>query len=275
MAGAGARFRFKLRGTSYDEYDCVDSYIYQTDRQYDHPENSVDLRKYSHRLVYDQAKLNSCASNALCAAYAMELEITHRIWFEPSPLFLYYNTRVREGSVLSDDGTKDILDDFKELNNKGVCKDSEWPFIPANFDARPPQSCYKSALQCLKLCTPKRLLHHKDSQVVTPLEEKILQLKTCLSDKCPFVFVFNVNESFTKRMGSDGIMLAPNIGERSIGRHAVVAVGYDKNYFIVLNSWGRNFGHHGYFYMPHNVMVDHDWCFDHYKVSLRPGPGPC
>ena len=34
--------------------------------------------------------------------------------------------------------------------------------------------------------------------------------------------------------------------------HAVVVVGYEPNYWIVKNSWGRNWGDSGYIYMARN-----------------------
>ena len=49
----------------------------------------------------------------------------------------------------------------------------------------------------------------------------------------------------------------PNVRrERFLGGHAVLLVGYDKNRecYIVRNSWGKNWGDSGYFYMPFKVI---------------------
>lgn len=35
------------------------------------------------------------------------------------------------------------------------------------------------------------------------------------------------------------------------GRHAVAIVGYDKDGFIIRNSWGRKYGHEGYSHIPY------------------------
>ncbi len=231
--------------------------------------NSVDLRKYMNCLVYNQAYLNSCAANAVCAAYALDLQKQDSSkWFAPSPLYLYYNTRVYESLTYKNIGTH-IPDEFQVLNNQGVCKESDWPFNPAYVFVKPSQKCYESANG--HKCKYERLLDHIDSPVGTAQsDQNILQLKACLADDCPFVFGFHVYESFeSDGVGPNGIMTLPKPDELPGSGHAVVAVGYDdvKKHFIVLNSWGQEFGDKGYFYMPYTFMVDPKWCFDHYKLS--------
>jgi C1A family cysteine protease len=48
----------------------------------------------------------------------------------------------------------------------------------------------------------------------------------------------------------------PKKTESLLGGHAVMAVGYDdeKKYMIVRNSWGKNWGDNGYFYMPYEYF---------------------
>ena len=54
-----------------------------------------------------------------------------------------------------------------------------------------------------------------------------------------------------------GVMPYPNTKrERLLGGHAVLLVGYDKTkkVFIVRNSFGKNWGDKGYFYMPFDII---------------------
>ena len=53
-------------------------------------------------------------------------------------------------------------------------------------------------------------------------------------------------------------MPVPAAGESVLGGHAVCAVGYDdaKQCLIVRNSWGADWGDHGYFYMPYAFASD-------------------
>ena len=85
-------------GTKPDSYDHRDyKKIYTLAETAAWPQsNTVDLRRYI-RLVYDQGELSA---NALCAAYAMDLEKQPGFdYFNPSRLFLYYNTRDYEGTI--------------------------------------------------------------------------------------------------------------------------------------------------------------------------------
>ena len=36
------------------------------------------------------------------------------------------------------------------------------------------------------------------------------------------------------------------------GGHCVAVVGYDKNGFIIRNSWGRSYGRNGYWTLPYS-----------------------
>ena len=50
----------------------------------------------------------------------------------------------------------------------------------------------------------------------------------------------------------------PKANERAWG-HAVLLIGYTKNYLIGLNSWGERWGDKGLFYVPRNYMPFEAW----------------
>ena len=233
-----------------------------------HP--NVDLSVYV-KHVYDQEKLQSCTANALCAAYGLDLvkqsQTTTGGYFNPSRLFLYYNTRKREGTQSKNIGTS-IRDAVKSMNREGVCKESDWPYIIRRFKEKPPRSCYDAATGN-NLCKYERL------------DQDIDQFRACLKDNCPFVFGFKVYRSFDDT--KNGYMPMPSARELRQGpdgRHAVVAVGYDDfgtqargyspsgRYFKVLNSWGPRWGDNGYFYMPYEFISNSSFCFDFWKISF-------
>ena len=223
---------------------------------------TVDLRGYIH-MVYNQGELSSCTANALCAAYALDLVKQPGFdYFNPSRLFLYYNTRDYEGTTQTDDGAS-IRDTIKALNRKGVCKEADWPYETSKFHSKPPCRCYDSA-QGNNLYKYERLTHWQD----------IDQLKACLMvDNCPFVFGFKVYDSFYS-IKRDGKMPIPSHQEKTgkghVGRHAVVAVGYNDHTrcITVLNSWGEEWGDGGYFYMPYSFITDFDMCFGFWKITF-------
>lgn len=229
-----------------------------------HP--NADLSDYVNT-VYDQGSLGSCTANALCSAYGLDLEKQSRnlsggyYYFNPSRLFLYYNTRAREGYVKYDSGAS-IRETVKALNCKGVCKEADWPYEISKFKIQPTESCYDAA-QGNNLCKYERL------------EQRIDHMRACLkNDNCPFAFGFKVYPSFHDNSNKwYGNMSMPTPSERrseSVGRHAVVAVGYDdsKKRIKVLNSWGSSWGDNGYFYMPYDFITDSDLCFDFWKITF-------
>ena len=87
---------------------------------------------------------------------------------------------------------------------------------------------------------------------VSPIQT-LDEMLACLADGFPFVFGFTVYESFeSPRVGKTGVMPVPKKTERTLGGHAVMAMGYslkDKR-LIVRNSWGKEWGQKGYFTMP-------------------------
>src|SRR5439155_1030356 len=79
------------------------------------------------------------------------------------------------------------------------------------------------------------------------------QMKGCLASGYPFIFGFTVYQSFeSDAVKKTGHAPMPGWGERPVGGHAVMAVGYDetKQWFLVRNSWGAAWGIKGYFTMP-------------------------
>jgi C1A family cysteine protease len=62
----------------------------------------------------------------------------------------------------------------------------------------------------------------------------------------------------------------PGPAEPAIGGHAVMAVGYEdsKQWFILRNSWGPNWGMHGYFTLPYTYLIDSQLADDFWTIRL-------
>jgi len=98
-------------------------------------------------------------------------------------------------------------------------------------------------------------------------------LLTCLASGYPFVFGFSVYESFeSPLLAATGVAQLPGPGERLVGGHAVVAVGYDQpsGRFIVRNSWGSGWGMGGYFTMPYQYLTDPMLAADFWTIRQVP-----
>ena len=235
---------------------------------------TVDLRSYVPQ-VFHQGRLNSCTANAVVAAFGIDTKKQKLYYFEPSRLFIYYNTREIEETVSTDSGAS-LRNTVKAFNRCGVCPEKlieacdfgegkpdgsrrylpYWPYDTQKFNKRPPPECYLEAVRN-HICKYERL------------SQEIDQLRACLKSGSPFVFGFKVFPSFGGT-GSFGIMPMPAKGEVFHSLHAVVAVGYDdvRKKIVVLNSWGCHWGQNGYFFMPYEFITNESYCRDFWKIEL-------
>jgi len=215
--------------------------------------SSVDLRPGCSP-VENQGALGSCTANALAGALEF-LERKDNVAFEDvSRLFIYYNERVIEHTVKSDSGAM-LRDGIKTLAKQGVCSEKLWPYTISKFAATPGAACYKDGL------------NHQ----ITSYQRILLlnEMLACLADGFPFVFGFTVYESFeSPEVAKSGVVPMPGPAERTLGGHAVVAVGYTQadSRFIVRNSWGAQWGQKGYCTMPFAYLTDRNLSDDLWTI---------
>jgi len=215
----------------------------------------MDLRKLC-APVEDQGQLGSCTANALAGAleYLERKARPKANVIDVSRLFIYYNERVIEHAVNSDNGAM-IRDGIKSLAKQGVCEESMWPYVISQFAQRPSAACYAQALQ--HTIAAYQRLSTTD------------EMRACLADGYPFVFGFSVYESFeSQAVAASGVADLPKKGEKLVGGHAVCAVGYDDaaKRFLVRNSWGTNWGQKGYFTLPYAYLADRNLSDDFWTI---------
>lgn len=199
--------------------------------------------------VYNQGQLGSCTANAICGNYAFIFMKENHLTREQeeffSRLFVYWNERELEGTTGEDSGAS-LRDGIKVVANVGVPLEKYWPYDITKFAEKPSEEAFKMARKHVAV---KYQRLHKTRE----------QFKQCLVDGNPFVFGFTVYESFeSKQTAKTGIMTMPTPlnGDKVVGGHAVLCVGYDdtKQVWIIRNSWGPKWGDNGYFYMPDEFM---------------------
>ncbi len=227
-----------------------------------------DLRDhYGCPPVYDQKKLGSCTANALAAALQFERmrQNLPRSLAIPSRLFIYFNERRITDTTASDCGAQ-LRDGIKSIASQGACFEgatkSDWPYVVRAFKRAPRTVCYQTALE-------NRAISY------SRLNQTVDQMRLCLASGYPFVFGFSVYESFPnlqlKRLRRQtGDVPLPGAGERVIGSHAVMGVGYDDDTqrFTVRNSWGKAWGRRGYCYMPYAYLANRGLASDFWTIRL-------
>jgi C1A family cysteine protease len=215
--------------------------------------SSVDLRSLCSP-VEDQGQLGSCTANALAGALEF-LEQKDRIPFSDlSRLFIYYNERVVEHTVKTDSGAM-LRDGIKTLAAQGVCAEKRWPYVIAQFAAKPSAACYAEAAKHT-ITSYERIMTLDD-------------MRACLASGFSFVFGFTVYETFeSQKVAATGIVPMPGPTERALGGHAVLAIGYDdqEKRFLVRNSWGKGWGIAGYFKMPYAYLQDRNLSDDFWTI---------
>lgn len=208
----------------------------------------VDLRS-KFPPIYDQGNLGSCSANALCGLVGYDDPTMNG-----SRLFLYYNERMIENSIPIDAGAY-LHDGVFSLQQHGICQEIDWPYDINKFTVKPPTQCYDNAVK------------HKAIQV-QHINNDISQMKNNLACGNPFVVGILVYSSFESvQVAKTGMVPMPRYKDTILGGHAVVCVGYDdsKHLWIMRNSWGKNWGDKGYFYLPYLYLLDSSlssdlWC---------------
>jgi C1A family cysteine protease len=228
-------------GCKLDSFDDRD-FVYGIGPSISLPE-SIDLSSECTDIV-DQGQSSSCTSNATISGLYEFLRLQKKIVDTDrfSRLFHYFCERAYEGTEDKDEGAT-IRDAMKALAQRGVCYEKTWPFIIKLFAKKPSVESYNEALDH-KVSSYSRL-------------NNLTNLKQCLASKNVAVIGIKIYESFeSTAVSKTGVIPMPKDTENLLGGHAVCTVGYnDKTSMLkVRNSWGKNWGDKGYFYIPYDVF---------------------
>ena len=209
-------------------------------------EPEINLRKYCSP-VEDQETLGSCTAHAGVGLIEYYEKRSFNKHIDASRLFIYKVTR-NLLRLVGDTGAF-IRTTMGAMRLFGVPPERYWHYNIEEFDLEPPAFCYSFAqdyksLRYLRLDPPGM-----------SLKELLDEIKTKLAAGIPSMFGFTVYDSI-RYVGSDGKIPYPLIGEKILGGHAVVAVGYNNDVEIkctdgetktvgalwIRNSWGEEWG---------------------------------
>ena len=191
--------------------------------------------------VANQSKLGACTSFAVGKGFR-EFQINKRGERKValSAMYLYYEARARWGNTQEPTGST-ITDNMAVLEEKGMATDATMPYDIAKYMIAPTAAAHAEAKE----------FRYSDGVRIGSFDD----VQAALAKGEPVLFAYDVMESFRK-IGPDGLMPVPQPGEKRLGGHAVMAVGYDnqKQVVKVRNSWGGDWADRGYFYMPYAVF---------------------
>ena len=228
---------------------------------------SVDLREWCPP-IENQGELGSCTANAGVGIVEYFEKRAFGKYIDASRLFLYKATR----NMLhwTGDTGAFLRTTMGALVLFGVPPEEYWPYVIADFDKEPPAFCYAFA-QNYQAISYYRLDPPGISKDIL-----LSRIKTYLAAGLPSMFGFTVYTSISQA-ATTGKMPYPTPGEKIVGGHAIVAVGYDdkmkiKNInpqavettgaLLIRNSWGTEWGSEGYGWLPYRYVLEElaiDW----------------
>ncbi|HRD92954.1 MAG TPA: C1 family peptidase [Accumulibacter sp.] len=223
---------------------------------------TVDLRAWCSP-IEDQGALGSCTANAgvgLVEYYERRAFNKH---INASRLFLYKTTRNLSKST-GDTGAF-LRTTMEAMVLFGVPPEAYWAYNTAvtAFDKEPTAFCYAFG-QNYRAITYYRL-DPPGTSVATVLD----RIKTNLAAGLPSMFGFAVYSSIAQA-NATGRIPYPVAGEKLVGGHAIVAVGYDNamkirnanpgatettGALLIRNSWGTGWGASGYGWLPYAYVL--------------------
>jgi len=228
---------------------------------------TADLRAWCSP-IEDQGSLGSCTANAGVGMVEYFERKSFGKHIDGSRLFLYKVTRALLHST-GDTGAF-LRTTMGALVLFGVPPEEYWPYVVADYEKEPSGFCYAFASNY------QAISYYRLDPPGTSATVLLTRIKTNLAVGLPSMFGFTVYNSYTQS-GKTGKIPYPTAGEKIVGGHAIVAVGYDdtikiKNTnsgavettgaLLIRNSWGTGWGMAGYGYLPYeyvNKGLAADW----------------
>ncbi len=221
----------------------------------------VDLRLWCSP-VENQGRLGSCTAHAGAGVIEYYERKSFGKHLDASRLFLYKVTR-NLMKVKGDTGAF-LRSTIGAMVLFGVPPEDYWPYTddPDSFDKEPPAFCYAFAQNY------QTILYFRHDATGLSTTAVLNSLKSYLNQGHPVIFGFTVYSSIDQAEKTGQIPF-PSPGEKILGGHAVMAVGYHDNVrirnsysgeetegaLLIRNSWGKNWGEEGYGWLPYQYVL--------------------
>lgn len=223
-----------LTQSPQDDRDFIGDFIYSSETV---PPKTLDLRTKL-QPIRNQGSQGSCVAQSACAMKEYQEKIDINNDEHLSPQFIY---NLRESNSGEGEGGYGMYgrDLMRILTKYGVCLESEYR--------------YGTIQKSQTLLNNSDLLTKAKNHVIKSYSRinTIDALKKALFVNGPCVICFPVYNHGPKMWKRE------NPDQKMTGGHAMSVVGYTKDRFIIRNSWGTNWGNHGYCYYDFSEWGSH------------------
>ena len=224
--------------------------------------NSVDLRAWCSP-IENQGNLGSCTAHAGVGMVEYYERRAFGKHLDASRLFLYKSTR--DLMKATGDTGAFLRTTMGALVLFGVPPEEYYPYVVANFDNEPSAFLYSFG-QSFQVLNYYRL-----DPPGTTAANLLTAIKTNLAAGLPSMFGFTVYSSINQAsVANKGAIPYPVAGEKVVGGHAIMAVGYNDSLvikntspgavattgaFLIRNSWDVTWGDGGYGWLPYAYVL--------------------
>jgi C1A family cysteine protease len=191
--------------------------------------------------VRNQGTEGSAVGFAVAAALEFQIKKTTAKDVIVSPRYLYYFARKESNTANIDSGAL-IKDAIKVITTRGAVSEDAWPYKPGEFDRRPPKDVEKAEHY--------RIAQSFQMKTVDEVISALLQYGPVVCGVSVYDSIHNPKVTHT------GILPDPASKEALIAGMPLCLVGYnnDTKVFKFKQSWGTEWGEHGYGYISYAYL---------------------
>lgn len=188
--------------------------------------------------IKDQFELGSCTGQSATYAFQIVDSINGEVPVEYSALDVYRGARWYINRINEDYGAY-LRDALNYSSNFGICLERDWPYQTRKFRDEP-------GIEILQKRDKVKLVNYE------MISSDVNHVRWELCSDHIVVAGFRITEQWQE----PGVKVIGPPKGRVIGGHAVTLVGYDHKtkYFRVLNSWGKNWGENGFFWLHYDWL---------------------